>query len=378
VFDTDGVGATINPSGNGSENVTPVNGVVVFGFVNVNVNTVVAPNRTGDGLKAFANDGGNATITDALAVLPVPPSVEATAPLVLFFTPADVPRTLTCTEQLPDTGIDPPDRDTEPLAATAVAVPPQVFDNPFGVPTTSPPGRVSVNATPDRPVAEFGFVIVNLNVVVPFSGNTDLPNTLVIDGGATTNSDADAVLPVPPFVELTAPDRLSFGPGDAPRTSSFTSHANPGASVPFTNEMLLLPASAVTAPPHPLVRPLGDATTRPSGNASEKASPDAATVLKFAILKVKVVVPFSGILDAPNAFSIAGGPTTSNESVAGAPVPPWFDDGVTLLSFGPTVVPVTSTLIVHVAVGAISPPVRLTVSLPATAVIVALAPQEPA
>jgi hypothetical protein len=377
VFDTDGVGATINPNGSGSENVTPVNGVVVFGFVNVNVNTVVAPTRTGDGPNAFANDGGNATITDAFAVFPVPPSVEVTAPLVLSFTPADVPRTFTCTEQLPDAGIDPPDKDTEPLAATAVTVPPQVFDNPFGVPTTSPPGRVSVNVTPDSPVAEFGFVIVNLNVVVPFSGNTDLPNTLVIDGGATTNSDADAVLPVPPFVELTAPEVLGFGPAVVPTTSTLTWHVNPGASVPFTNEMLLVPASAVTVPPHVVDDPLGDATTRPFGSTSENASPDAATVLKFAIVKVKVVVPFNGIDGAPNAFSIAGGPTTSNESVAGAPVPPWFDDGVTLLSCGPTVIPVTSTLIVHCSAGAISPPVRLTVPLPATAVMIELAPQEP-
>ena len=210
MFDTDGDAATINPDGNGSEKVTPVSGVAAFGFVNVNVNVVVAPTRTGDGLNAFANDGGNATITDALAVLPVPPSVEVTAPLVLFFTPAVVPLTFTCTVQDCDAGIDPPDNATEPLPAVAVTVPPQVFDNPFGVPTTSPAGNVSLNATPDRPDPAFGFVIVNVSVVVPFTGNTDRPNTLVIDGGATTNTDADAVLPVPPFVELTAPEVLGF------------------------------------------------------------------------------------------------------------------------------------------------------------------------
>ena len=150
-----------------------------------------------------------------------------------------------------------------------------------------------------------------------------------------------------------------------------------GANVPFTNEMPLLPGSAVTIPPHPFDTPLGVATTRPSGNTSENANPDAATVLGFVILNVNVVVPFNGIDGAPNALEIDGGPTTSNVSVAGAPVPPWFDDAVTLLSFTPVVRPVTSTLMVHCAVGAISPPVRLTVSLPGSAVMVAVPPQEP-
>jgi hypothetical protein len=231
LFDTDGVGATLNPDGSGSANVTPVNGVVVFGFVNVNVNVVFAPTRTGDGLKAFASDGGNATMTDSFAVLPVPPSVEVTAPLVLFFVPAVVPFTFTCTVQLPEAGIDPPVNATEPLPAVAATVPPHVFDNPFGVPTTNPLGRLSLNATPDSPVAEFGFVIVNRSVVVPLIGNTDLPNTLAIDGGDTTNTDAVALVPMPPSVELTAPDTLILFPGPVARTVNAKVHSSSGSSV---------------------------------------------------------------------------------------------------------------------------------------------------
>ncbi len=81
--------------------------------------------------------------------------------------------------------------------------------------------------------------------------------------------------------------------------------------------------------------PLGDATTKPAGNESANASPDKLTGFEFAIVNVSVVVPFTGILGAPNDFAIDGGPTTVSVSVAGAPVPPWFDDGVTLLFFAP-------------------------------------------
>src|SRR5438874_2050775 len=102
--------------------------------------------------------------------------------------------------------------------ATAVAVPLQVFDNPFGVATTSPVGKVSVNATPvSATVLAAGFVIVKVSVVVPFSGMLVGLNALAITGGATTVRtavllvvggtttvmDAFAVLPVPPLVEVT-------------------------------------------------------------------------------------------------------------------------------------------------------------------------------
>ena len=42
----------------------------------------------------------------------------------------------------------PPVSETLPEPAVAVGVPEQVFVNPFGVATTNPVGKVSLNATP--------------------------------------------------------------------------------------------------------------------------------------------------------------------------------------------------------------------------------------
>src|SRR5713226_1778642 len=124
--------------------------------------------------------GGATTVMLALEVFPVPPSVEVTCTL-LFFTPAVVPVTFT------------------------VAVPPQVLDNPLGVATTRPAGRLSVKAIPVSAMVVFGFVMVKVNDVVPFKGMLAAPNALVMVGGEATTRFAEAVPPVPPLVELTAP-----------------------------------------------------------------------------------------------------------------------------------------------------------------------------
>ena len=69
----------------------------------------------------------------------------------------------------------------------------------------TPPGRLSVKATPLRALKVFGLVTVKLNVLLPFSGTLFGLKDLLIVGGATTVSVSDAVPPVPPSVELTVP-----------------------------------------------------------------------------------------------------------------------------------------------------------------------------
>jgi hypothetical protein len=76
----------------------------------------------------------------------------------------------------------------------------------LGVDTTKPAGRLSVNATPVNATAfATGLLIVKLSEVEPVNGRVVAPNVLVITGGLATVTFAVAVLPVPPFVELTAP-----------------------------------------------------------------------------------------------------------------------------------------------------------------------------
>lgn len=95
---------------------------------------------------------------------------------------------------------------TAPEPATAVAVPEHVLVNAFGVATTNPGGRLSVNAIPvSEIVFAAGFAIVNVKLVEPFKGTAAAPNAFTIVGGVATLKFAVAVLPVPPLVEVTAP-----------------------------------------------------------------------------------------------------------------------------------------------------------------------------
>lgn len=107
------------------------------------------------------------TLMLAVAVFPVPPSFEVTAPVVLFFMPVVVAVTLTeiAQELLPATV--PPDKVIDPDPATAVVVPPQVVLSPLGVATTNPAGRTSVNATPVR-LFELELLMVKVRLVVVF------------------------------------------------------------------------------------------------------------------------------------------------------------------------------------------------------------------
>src|SRR6266852_3184496 len=88
------------------------------------------------------------------------------------------------------------------------------------------------------------------------------------------------------------------------------------------------------------------------------------------MVKVKLVVPLSGMLAAPNALMITGGATTVTLAFEVLPVPPSVDVTCTLLFFAPAAVPVTFTLKVHDALVAKVAPDRVTLPEPAVAVIV--------
>jgi hypothetical protein len=97
----------------------------------------------------------------------------------------------------------------EPDPGVAVAVPPQVLLRFAVGATTRPAGSASVNANPLKAKA-LGFWILKVRLVMPFSGIEAEPNALVMLGGVATVRLADAMLPVPPLVELTAPDVLVY------------------------------------------------------------------------------------------------------------------------------------------------------------------------
>src|ERR1700730_43594 len=128
----------------------------------------VVPDSVALEMLAVANDllivGGPTTFSVAvLLVVPVPPLLELTAPVVLFFAPPLVPVTVTLNWQvlLPPVPIDAPLRLITPVELVVVSVPLQVVALESA--TVNPAGRLSVNPTPVRVVAEFGLVIVNVS-----------------------------------------------------------------------------------------------------------------------------------------------------------------------------------------------------------------------
>jgi len=183
----------------------PVSATVALGLVTVN-DSDVEPFR---GMLAAPNDlvrtGGASAVSVAFDVLPVPALAEVTETL-LFLTPPVVAVTFTETVQDALVARVAPVKLTAPEPAAAVAVPPQEFVKALGVETTKPAGKVSVNATPvSETVFAAGFVITKLKEVEPFTGTEAAPKDFTMDGGLATVRLAVAVLPVPPFVEVTLP-----------------------------------------------------------------------------------------------------------------------------------------------------------------------------
>src|SRR5438445_497037 len=167
--------ATVRPVGSVSVNATPVSASAFApGLVIVKVSDVVAFRPVPLGLNTLAIAGGASTLSEAEAVPPVPPSVEVTLPVVLLLLPAVVP--VTSTEKVQDDPAAgdavsvPPDRLMVPLPAVAVIVPLPQEPVTLGVAaTTSPAGKLSVNATPLSATLVFGFWMVKLNVLFAFS-----------------------------------------------------------------------------------------------------------------------------------------------------------------------------------------------------------------
>jgi hypothetical protein len=158
--------------------------------------------------KALVICGGEATVRFAEAVLPVPPFVDVTLPVVLVNWPEAAPVTLTTMVHGWAVVTAPPDKLmlAEPATAVTVAAPQLLVASPFGVLTISPVGSASVNATPvNATVFAAGLVIVKVNEVVAFSAMLAGLKTLAMVGGATTGMLAEAVPPVPPSVEVTLP-----------------------------------------------------------------------------------------------------------------------------------------------------------------------------
>src|SRR5579859_5088589 len=343
--------ATARPAGSVSPKPTPVSATVAFGLVMVKVSVVVAFRLMLAAPNAFAMLGGPITVMLAvLLVAPAPLSFDEIGPVVLFCTPAAIPVTFTLIVQEAFAASVPPVRLAEPDPAAAVTVPEQVVVSPFGVEIFSPAGSASLNATPVSASEVFGLLMVKLIEVEAFSRMLAAPNALVMVGGVATAKLAEAVLPVPPLVELTLPVVLVNCPAAAPVTVTENWHWLFAAMVAPESEM---PVGFVVVNVPPQTVEVELATVRPVGSVSENATHVRATVLAagFVMVNVSEVVALRAILLGLNTLAIDGGATTAIVAVLLlVPVPPSVEViAPEVFAASPAAVPVTFTLNVQEA-----------------------------
>ena len=157
--------ATTKPAGSVSVNETVMGKALPFDarkfrFVLVLMGKTAAP-------KILEIDGGTngtaTTVMEALAVPPVPPLVEVTLDVILFFTPTVVAVTLTETTQVTPAASVAPVSEVKPVIP---ACPPwQELEVVTGTAVSIPAGNVSVNPTPVKGTV-FGLPSVKVRLVV--------------------------------------------------------------------------------------------------------------------------------------------------------------------------------------------------------------------
>ncbi len=133
---------------------------------------------------------GSLTTSEAEVALPLPPSVDVTAVVVLFAVPAFAPVTVTVNVQLLFAVSDPPEKDMV-WGAVVDSEPLQVAVGPLEA-MVRLTGKVSVNPIPESKLDRFGLKTVKDNVEVLLvkieAGEKDLART----GGAITVREAVA------------------------------------------------------------------------------------------------------------------------------------------------------------------------------------------
>jgi hypothetical protein len=202
----------------------------------------------------------------------------------------------------------------EEPAAAVIVPPPQVPLRPLGEATATPPGKLSVKPIPLAAKVELGLLMTKVRLVTPVTAMVPVPKAVVMEGGLSTVTEAEAVLPVPPLVELTL-TLLFLAPAVVPVTFNEKLQLPPGPKYPELRLMLFEPAVAVTLPyslPQEVgFRPLGVATNNPAGKVSVKAMPFSSTVFAegLVMVKVRLVEPFNGMVLAPNTLVMEGGTT---------------------------------------------------------------------
>ena len=244
----------VMPAGYVSVN-SPVSVIaLVLALLIVTVSVDVPPGAMVEGVKDLASVGTFRIVNVAVAAGATPAEVDS-APVVLTAAPEVLLVTASLTTQ-PPTGIDVPLAMLKLPAPLPAVTPAQVVPVvTAGLVLVSPAGYVSVN-TPDSVIAlALVLPMVTVSVDVPPGAMAVGSKDFASEGAASTVSDAAAVLPVPPLVDVTLPLMLFLTPVDAPVTVTFTTQAVGLVTVAPENVSVAAPGAAagLNAPaPQPL------------------------------------------------------------------------------------------------------------------------------
>jgi len=318
-------------------------------------------------LSATATGGATTVSVAVLLVPPVPPSVELTAPLVLFLVPVVVAVISTFTVHVEFAARAPALKVSVVSPASGLKVPLQAVVALGVAATCNPEGRLSLKAIPVKAVVVFGLVIVKVRVATPPVQIVEALKDLLIVGAPTTVIMAVLlVAPAPLSFELIGPVVLLCTPEETPVTVTLNEQLPLAASVPPLNA--IVPGAVVASVP-PQVLALAVGTDSPAGSASIKLIPvSPSPVFGLVIVNVRLVVPPTRMLAAPKLFVIIGGDATVTVAVLlVAPVPPFVDDTAPVVLFlTPAVAPVTVRVKVQLPPPAIVAPLSVIRLLPVT------------
>ena len=161
---------------------------------------------TGLGENVFTMVGAATTVYGAEAGFPATASPMRATPEVVLVNapPGATPTTVLVITQLVPIPRVPPANWKLAVPFTAVTVPPPQLPTAAVASFCNEPGYASVNATP---VTAIPVLFVRVKVIVdaaPPTSNTDAEKAFVIET-LPENNVADAVVPVPPLVEVTFP-----------------------------------------------------------------------------------------------------------------------------------------------------------------------------
>lgn len=272
---------------------------------------------------------GASTSIEAEALLPVP-ALDSRWVVIFTLCPPFLPTTLTVNVQEPPAATVPPERSTreKPNAVPVKILPaPHEPVSPLGLARRMPSGNISAKRTPVSATVGLGLVMVKVSVVVPFRLMLGAPNAFVMPGAPTTVMLAVLLVPPGPlsFDEI-GPVVFNCNPAATPTTFRLMLHDAFPASVPPVRVMEDEPATAVVVPPQVLASAFGVATLSPAGSGSVNDRPVRGVAFGLLMLNVKLVVPFTKMVAAPNALVMVGlGVPTAKLALAVLPVPPFVE-----------------------------------------------------